>query len=378
MPTNHRASVIHLLHAGRPAARPTDGELLGRFVARRDETAFAELLHRHGPMVLGACRRLLRHEQDAEDAFQAAFLVLARRAAAVVPREAVGGWLYGVACRTALAARGRRARRAARERQVTDMPERADGIAARSAWEELVPLLDEELGRLPEKYRLPVVLCELEGRKRREVARQLGLPEGTLSSRLASARRLLARRLGRRGLALPGGALAAALAEGAAAARVPPALAVSTVKAAGGLAAGSAAAAGLVSPGAAALTEGVLKAMFLGKLKLATGLLCWSRGSSRGPVPWAARPSPAIPQEPPQLQPGAAVPPRCRRRLRAAQVPPQPRRRRPVARARHLRASRRARGCPGRRGPGPHLLARRRPPPRASRRLVRAAPRLGA
>src|SRR5206468_1309088 len=116
MPTSQRASVIQFLRAVRPVVGPTDGELLGRFVARREETAFAELVRRHGPMVLGVCRRLLGHEQDAEDAFQAAFLVLARKAASVVPREAVGSWLYGVACRTAQGARARRGRRQIRER----------------------------------------------------------------------------------------------------------------------------------------------------------------------------------------------------------------------------------------------------------------------
>lgn len=113
--------MLQLLSAG----HPTDGALLECFVARRDELAFAELVRRHGPMVLGVCRRLLRHREDAEDAFQAAFLVLARKAASVVPRESVAGWLYGVACRTALGARARRSRRAARERQGSDIPERA-------------------------------------------------------------------------------------------------------------------------------------------------------------------------------------------------------------------------------------------------------------
>src|SRR5262245_8284246 len=207
MPSNHRGNVLEFLRAVRPVAGPTDGELLGHFVARRDGRAFAELLRRHGPMVLSTCRRLLRHEQDAEDAFQATFLVLARKAASVVPREAVGGWLYGVACRTAQAARGRRRRRETREKQMGELPERAAPPALDRLWEELVPLLDRELGRLPEKYRLAVVLCELEGRSRKEVARQLGIPEGTLSSRLATARKLLARRLGQ-GV----GALAVALA----------------------------------------------------------------------------------------------------------------------------------------------------------------------
>src|SRR4051794_21714745 len=155
----------------------TDAQLLECFLTARDEAAFAALVRRHGPMVLGVCRRVLRHDHDAEDAFQAAFLVLARRAATIRQRELLGNWLYGVAYRAALEVR---ARRRPRERQVSDMPEPrvADGADVGA---ELRPVLDEELNRLPEKFRVAVVLCDLEGRTRREAARQLGIPEGTLS-----------------------------------------------------------------------------------------------------------------------------------------------------------------------------------------------------
>jgi RNA polymerase sigma factor (sigma-70 family) len=271
MPIGHRTNLIQFLRAVRPVTNPTDGELLGRFVARRDGAAFAELVRRHGPMVLGVCLRVLRHEQDAEDAFQAAFLVLARKAASVVPREAVGGWLHGVACRTALGARARRSRREAREKHVGDLPEQA-ATELHRIWDELAPLLDRELSRLPEKYRLPVVLCEMEGRPRKEVARQLGVPEGTLSSRLATARKMLAQRLSRCGVGLSVVALAAGLGHGAAQAKVPECLAVSTVEAASSFATGCVAA-GAVRPGAAALTEGVMKAMLIGKIKVATAML---------------------------------------------------------------------------------------------------------
>jgi RNA polymerase sigma factor (sigma-70 family) len=239
----------------------TDGQLLTRFADDRDEAAFATLVRRHGPMVLGVCRRLLGNVHDAEDAFQASFLLLTRKAAAVVRREAVASWLYTVAYRTALEARSAIARRRLRERQVEDMPHPPVPPAEAQDWR---PLLDRALHELPEKYRRLVVLCDLEGRTRKEVARQLGLAEGTLSSRLAAARRMLARRLSKSGLSLSGGALAVVLAEGASAA-VPAPLAVATVRAAALLAAGRAA--GLTAP-AAALMKEVLKTMFVAKLKL--------------------------------------------------------------------------------------------------------------
>jgi RNA polymerase sigma factor (sigma-70 family) len=237
---------------------PTDGQLLARFVADRDEGAFASLVRRHGPMVLGVARRILHHAEDAEDVFQATFLVLARRAGAVVKRESVGSFLYGTAYRLALAARTLNARRA-RERQVASLPHPAVGPADPQDWR---PLFDEELSRLPEKYRAAVVLCELEGRPRREAARQLGVPEGTLSSRLSSARRLLARRLARRGLAVGVLGLGTLSGTGAQAA-VSAALAASTARTAALFAAGQATG----TTAAAALTKGAFKAMFTTKLQ---------------------------------------------------------------------------------------------------------------
>jgi RNA polymerase sigma factor (sigma-70 family) len=249
----------------RDGSGPGDGPLLEQFVARRDEAAFAALLRRHGPMILGVCRRVLRHEQDAEDAFQATFLVLARRAAAVVPPQMVGNWLYGVAYQTALKARAVLARRRVRERQVTAMPE--PEAPRPGPWRELRPLLDQELSRLPDNYRAVLVLCDLEGKTRKEAARLLGWPEGSVCGRLARARQLLAGRLARQGITLPAAALAVLLAHNAAPAGVPAALADETVRAAGLFAAGSAAA-GVVAPPVAALTEGVLQAMWTTKLKL--------------------------------------------------------------------------------------------------------------
>src|SRR3954452_11875347 len=201
-------------------AETCDGELLGRFVERRDEAALAALVHRHGPMVWGVCRRLLGHH-DAEDAFQAAFVVLVRKAASIAQREAVGNWLYGVAHQTALQARRSAARRRGREVQVTEMP---DAEAPQERWADLQPLLDEELSRLPDHYRTVIVLSDLEGRTRREVAAQLGCPEGTVASRLVRARAMLAKRLTQRGVILSGGALATVLFQNAASASVPASL----------------------------------------------------------------------------------------------------------------------------------------------------------
>jgi RNA polymerase sigma factor (sigma-70 family) len=247
----------------------TDGQLLGRFIEHRDDDAFAALVRRHGPMVWGVCRRLLE-QHDAEDAFQAAFLILVRKAASIVPRERVANWLYGVAHQTALQARRNIARRRAREKQVTEMPEPA--AAEQDLWRDLRPLLDLELSRLPVVYREVIVLSDLEGKTRKDVARQLGLPEGTVGSRLARARAMLARRLSRRGVTLSGGALAAVLTQKAASAVVPNPVVDSTIKAARLLAAGKAAA-GLIPAKVAALTEGGLKAMLLSKLKVVTAVV---------------------------------------------------------------------------------------------------------
>ncbi|HVK15674.1 MAG TPA: sigma-70 family RNA polymerase sigma factor, partial [Fimbriiglobus sp.] len=157
-----------------PDAGPTDGQLLAEFVQAADADAFAALVSRHGPMVLGVCRRLAGNPHDADDAFQAVFVVLARRAGSVRPREQVGNWLYGVAYRTALKARAVRARRRVRESQVDPMPH--PQVPPPDVWSDLRPVIDAELARLPDRLRLPVVLCDLEGRAQREVARQLGLP----------------------------------------------------------------------------------------------------------------------------------------------------------------------------------------------------------
>jgi RNA polymerase sigma factor (sigma-70 family) len=245
----------------------SDGQLLRAFLNDHDECVFEALVRRHGPMVMGVCRRILRHTQDAEDAFQAAFLVLVRKAASLAGREIVGDWLHGTALRTALKARAKHARRREKERHMA----RSEAVAAESSPESHA-LLDQELQGLPEHYRVPIILCELEGRTHQETARQLGCPIGTLSGRLSRARSMLARRLTRRGLTLSAAGLAASLGRDATAAFVNQSLVGMTVKAATQVAAGQAAA-GIVSSQVAALTEGVVRAMLLGKLKTVGVLL---------------------------------------------------------------------------------------------------------
>jgi RNA polymerase sigma factor (sigma-70 family) len=266
MPMNNLIRQMRRSALLRDGAGQPDGQLLERFVASQDELAFEALLRRHGRMVLGVCRRVLGNPHDAEDAFQATFIVLVRKAASVRRHESVGSWLYGVAYRTALEAKGRLARRRVRERQVRDMPEPT--AEPEAELRELLPVLDRELSHLPERLRSAVVLCDLEGKTRGEAARLLGVPEGTLSGRLTTARRLLAKRLARYGPAFAGAALATALAQNTASACLPTPLIVSTTKAATLVVAGNAAAAGKV----AALAEGVMKTMFLSKLKLTFGV----------------------------------------------------------------------------------------------------------
>ncbi len=231
-----------------------DQDLLDAFVSRHEEAAFEALLKRHGPMVLAVCRRVLGNAHDAEDAFQAVFLVLVRKAASIRRREVLGSWLYGVAYRTAQNAKIMNGRRRIKERQAAARFPPGEVAAAVD--------LDKEISALPEKYRVAVVLCELEGRSRREVARVLGIAEGTLSSRLATARKMLAKRLKTHGSMLPG------VVPGA----VPAGLLASTLKAATFVAAGREAAS-VISASVLALTEGVVKAMFVSKLKVSVAVL---------------------------------------------------------------------------------------------------------
>ena len=244
-----------------------DEQLLERFIELSDESsqdAFAILVRRHGPMVFGVCRRILRDTHAAEDAFQATFLVLARKASSVIPREKVANWLYGVAYRTAHEARVRAARRRAREEKVARRL-RVQTIDE-SAHNELLAILDDELSSLPARYRGPIVLCELEGLSRQEAAERLGVPEGTVSSRLARAKARLRDRLARRGLTNPAGAVSFVAIREASASVLSDSLIESTALVATRVAAGVSATA-VVSTSVVSLTEGVLKSMLLTKLK---------------------------------------------------------------------------------------------------------------
>jgi RNA polymerase sigma factor (sigma-70 family) len=255
----------------------SDGRLLARFLADRDDTAFALLVRRHGPMVYGVCRRVIGDHHLTEDAFQAVFLVLARRADAVRPREAVGGFLYGVAYRVALRARTMAGRRGKRETLVAAVPERPAAVEPPAESLERTAILDAEIARLSDPLRTAVVLCELEGRPRADVARQLGIPEGTLSSRLAAARKQLATRLRRHGLVLPAAGLVAA-------GVVPPPL----------LAAAVGAVDGPVSPTVTSLASEVFRTMLLKKLRVAM-LLAVATAAACGALVVAGSPGSANP-----------------------------------------------------------------------------------
>jgi RNA polymerase sigma factor (sigma-70 family) len=237
----------------------TDGQLLGQFVATHDEAAFAELVRRLGPMVLGVCRRFASDGHLAEDAFQAAFVVLAQRATVIRPREAVRAWLYGVAVRVARKARTMSAQRRTREVSSPTIPDRAAN-SIETAETDTLQMLDEEIAALPEHLRAAVVLCELDGMSRAEAALRLRIPEGTLSSRLAKARKVLAASLKKRGVVL-----SAALAMlGNASASVSPELVTRTTS--------LAFTTGSLPPLIATLSKGALRNMFIHKLKL--GFAC--------------------------------------------------------------------------------------------------------
>jgi RNA polymerase sigma factor (sigma-70 family) len=267
-----------------PGDAAADRQLLERFVFGRDESAFTALVERHGPMVLGVCRRVLNNAHDAEDAFQAAFLVLARKAGSLSRPDALGSWLYGVAYRTALEARARAAQRRARERELAEEP--TVDPSGDVVWGDLRPVLDAEINRLPDRYRSPFVLCYLEGRTNEEAARLLRCPKGTILSRLAWARQRLRDRLARRGVALSAAGAAAVFSAEYLSAAVSAELARTTASAAGRFVAGQ-----VVTPvEVVTLAREVQKAMFLDECKV-VALLFAAVALLAGGLAWLDQPS---------------------------------------------------------------------------------------
>jgi RNA polymerase sigma factor (sigma-70 family) len=261
---------LHRLLSPARLAELTDRQLLERFASGRDEDAFRALVGRHGPLVLGVCRRVLHHAQDAEDAFQATFLVLAQKAAAVRWQESIGHWLHKTAHRVALKLKATTVRRRQRERQAR--PANAPAEAPRAAWLEVCAVLDEELRRLPVQYRLPLLLCYLEGQTQDQAARQLGWSHRTLRRRLEDGRERLLTRLAGRGVALSAALLTLNLAQPEASA-VPAVLAASTVRASLLRSAGQAFPREIISGQALTLAQGMMKGTVLMRMKIALGLL---------------------------------------------------------------------------------------------------------
>ncbi len=276
----------------------TDRQLLDRFASRAEnaaEPAFAALVERHGPMVLRTCRSILRDEHAVEDAFQATFLVLVRRAGSLWVRDSLGPWLFQVAVRVASSARSAESRR---RRHENLKAEQTDTEIREGACVDLRPVIHEELSRLPEQFRAPLVLCCIEGLTQQQAAGHLGWPLGTLQSRLARGRERLRGRLLRRGLA-PSAALAAALvsAEGADAA-LSLALTNSTIRSAMQFAAGKAAITGALTAPVATLTQGVLKTMLMQKLRGVLGAIVAAAMTIAGAGVWAQHSLQADPPAP--------------------------------------------------------------------------------
>lgn len=274
------APVVRYVHriAAVRASHLTDSDLLNRFTDRHDEEAFAMLVHRHGRLVLGVCQRIVRDWHAAEDCFQAVFLVLATKAESLRPTESLGPWLHSVAYRVASKSRSQALTR--RRHEQNAVTQEARHSVDELIWRDLRPMLDDAVALLHDKYRIPFILCYLQGRTVSDIARELGQPKGTVAAWLARAREQLRKRLVRRGITLSGAALALALSEGTTSAAVSPALAFTTIKSAGLVAAGRAAVAASVSSQTAALMEGAIRSMMLTKLRTAAVALVIAAGTA--------------------------------------------------------------------------------------------------
>ena len=294
-PANPPTVVRYLTAALGTADGPTDAALLGRFADGRDQAAFELLVWRHAGMVLRVCRGVVHDHHTAEDVAQAAFLALARKAGSIGKRDAVAGWLYRVARRLAVRTAVRRTRYPTPTADLDGVPARSDRDT-----DDLSPRLHDELARLPEKYRLPVLLCFFEGLTHADAARRLGWPVGTVAGRLARAKDLLHRRLARRGVAVPAvGALGLLAADAAA---VPAAFADGTARAAVAFAAGEAVVPG-VSNFTLELAKGAIRTMTVTKLQWAAAVVAvcgsltaggvWAMGQGAGAPPGAGAPGSA-------------------------------------------------------------------------------------
>jgi RNA polymerase sigma factor (sigma-70 family) len=320
---------LHAIKDGEIVVGLTDGQLLERFASHRGaeaELAFTDLVMRHGPLVLGVCQGLLRNPHDAEDAFQATFVVLARKAGSIRQPDRLGPWLHGVAHRTARRLKEKEARRTRHEAEAvvySDRARRASGSSqhpAELADHDEIEALHREIERLPARYKTAIVLCGLQGLTHEEVARRLGCRVGTIRSQVSRARERLRRRLNRRGLAYPGGMVAAAI-DSTRPSVLPDVLVGSTVKNVMSLSTGLAA--GSVPASIVSLSQEVLRSMLFAKMGLVSaalvglGVAATGAGVGVGVVGRAPRPAPQLPApERPALNPGpvavAAAAPQAR------------------------------------------------------------------
>jgi RNA polymerase sigma factor (sigma-70 family) len=278
-------------------ARLTDRQLLERYLTCREEAAFAALVRRHGCLVLSACRRVLTEEADVEDAFQATFLVLLRKASLVRWQESIGNWLFGVAHRISVQARANALRRRCRESETILLRQRSDGESPELSWREALALLHEELNRLPDKYRLPLLLCYLEGKTREETAQLLNCSAGSIKGRLERGRVLLRNRLIRRGVALSNALLAAAV-DAPTVRSVTPSLVLATL---------AAAKHGAYRSSVAALMKTAVPALWPSKMRLVVGVLLTvgllGVGGRSALAPLSATPEPPAPRPAERRQP---------------------------------------------------------------------------